>query len=321
MKKVAILSNYIDTFKFSSSILPAYQELTNFFKKNGIELRRVSMHSFDKQKWVFLDYVDMDENGQFVTFKEEYRPDVIWNRSWDWQVYAYDLMEKAWIPVFPNSKVFAIDGDKYEMSLFLRKFQPHSILLKDFFESENGRNKFGDKVVLKPIRSFSWHGIEFYTQQELLDNTDKYFWLGSLFIVQDFKDFSKGAPGVTTWIHDIRLVYIWWKYSHATMRTPAEWSLKSNVWSWGSEILLEDSIIPSSIFPLAEEVLKDLDLGYDSMLSIDFGYVADEDRFYVFEINSSPWVYLWSDDKNMSRMFYDKYFTDVIKCINFNYFS
>jgi len=45
------------------------------------------------------------------------------------------------------------------------------------------------------------------------------------------------------------------------------------------------------LFPLAEDVLRDLDLGNNSILSIDFGYVLDENRWYVFEINSSPGVY------------------------------
>lgn len=64
-------------------------------------------------------------------------------------------MEKAGIPVFPSAKIFAIDGDKYEMSLFLKKYQPKALLLKDFFESETGRKRLQDRVVLKPIRSFS----------------------------------------------------------------------------------------------------------------------------------------------------------------------
>lgn len=81
MKKVAILSNYIDSFEFSPEALAAYQELTNTFRKHGIDLRRVSMHSFDKDTGTFCDYVDMDADGQFQIFHESYRPDVIWNRS------------------------------------------------------------------------------------------------------------------------------------------------------------------------------------------------------------------------------------------------
>lgn len=321
MKKVAILSNYVDSFEFSPDALSAYQELTRTFHKHGIELKRVSMHSFDSEAEIFRDYVDMDRDGRFQIFYESYRPDVIWNRSWDGYVYAYDLMEKAGIPVFPSVKIFAIDGDKYEMSLFLKKYQPKALLLKDFFESEKGRARLQDRVVLKPIRSFSWHGIEFYTQQELLENKKRYFWLGSLYIVQEFKDFSKGVPGITSGVHDVRLVYIGGRFSHATMRIPAEWSLKSNVWSGWSEVYLEKEQIPELLFSLTEDVLKDLDLGTNSILSIDFGYVLDEDRWYVFEINSSPGVYFWSPDPEKCRKFYDAYFLDVIKFFQTQYFS
>jgi len=321
MKKVAILSNYKDSFEVSSDVLSAYQELTHVFRKHDIELRRVSMHSFDTEKKLFRDYVDMDDSGQFRIFHESYNPDVIWNRSWDGYVYAYDLMEKAGISVFPSAKIFAIDGDKYEMSLFLQKYQPKALLLKDFFESKTSREELQNRVVLKPIRSFSWHGIEFYTQQELLNNKEKYFWLGSLYIVQDFKDFSKGIPGLTNGICDIRLVYIGGQFSHATMRIPAAWSLKSNVWSGWSELYLEKRQVPEMLFPLAEDVLRDLDLGNNSILSIDFGYVLDENRWYVFEINSSPGVYFWSSDPEQCRAFYDAYFLDVIHFFKSQYFS
>lgn len=92
MKKIAILSNYKDSFEVSSDVIPAYRELTYIFRKHDIELRRVSMHSFDAEKNIFRDYVDMDDNGKFRIFYEPYWPEVIWNRSWDGYVYAYNLM-------------------------------------------------------------------------------------------------------------------------------------------------------------------------------------------------------------------------------------
>lgn len=322
MKTVAILSNYINTLVIPPLYIFPHQKLTRMFRDSWIELRRVSIHSFDKEKWVFLDYVDMDKEGNFVTFHEEYRPDVIWNRSWDnWHFYTYNIFEKAWIPIFPSSKVIWIDSDKYEMFLFLEKYQPISLLLKDFFESETSRNKLGEKLVLKPIRSFWWHGIEFYTQQELLENANKYIWLESLYVVQEFKDFSKWIPWLTSNNHDIRLVYIWWKYSHTTMRMPAKWWLKSNVWSGWSKRFLYEQEIPKALFSLGENVLKDLDLSDNSILSIDFWYVLDEDRWYVFEINSSPWVYFCADDEKMANDFYNAYFVDLINFFNTKYFN
>lgn len=50
MKKVAILSNYIDSFDLPSGRLFSYTELTRVFKEHEIELVRVSIYSFDAIK-------------------------------------------------------------------------------------------------------------------------------------------------------------------------------------------------------------------------------------------------------------------------------
>lgn len=321
MKKVAILSNYIDTFTLSDSKILAYQELTYMFRKHGIDLKRVSFHTFDKETWMFRDYVDMNESGKFQIFNELYKPDVIWNRSWDGQLYFYNLMEKAGIPVFPSSKVVAIDSDKYEMYLFLWKYQATSALLADFLEHETVQNKLSDKIVIKPIRAFWWRGIEFYTQKELLGNRNKYLGLESLYIVQDFKDFSKGAPWIAEGIHDVRLTYIGWKFSHASVRMPAKWSLKSNLHSGWSEKFLEKNEVPEVLFSLAENIINDMELDENNILSIDFWYVLDENMWYLFEINFSPGIYFWSSNPAKSRVFYDAYFIDMINFFNSKYFS
>lgn len=102
------------------------------------------------------------------------------------------------MPVFPSRKLVTIANDKYEMYLFLKNYQPETTLLKMFFSSESLRKNFPEQLAIKPIRSNSGKGIEFFTKDELIANKERFEGLGSLYIVQEFKDFSKGFPGLVT---------------------------------------------------------------------------------------------------------------------------
>lgn len=155
MKKIAILNNYNRVFDLSAGRLASYQELTNTFRKHGIDLRRVSMHSLDMETGIFRDYVDMDPSGQFQVFNEPYKPDIIWNRSSDGQLYIFASLEKVGISVFPSSRIISIASDKYETYLLLKKHQPYSVLLSSFFTDALCRENLSDRVVLKPIRASS----------------------------------------------------------------------------------------------------------------------------------------------------------------------
>ncbi len=310
MKKVAILTNYRDTYLISDTLKLAFIELTRVFRDHGLDLKRVSIHSFDAENKRFLDYVDLDSGGEFKIFYEPFTPDIIWNRSEDNFLYSSALLGDIF-PIFPSLKLISIASDKYETSLFLKKYQPHTLLLKDFLRSELPRENLSDRVVLKPIRSSSGKWITFPQKVELLKSKLDYVGLEWLYIVQEFKDFSRGIPWLVNWIHDVRLVYIGWFFSHSTIRTPAKWSMKSNVGSGGSESFLAKERVPRELFVLAEDVLRLLDIGTNNILSIDFWYVEDEKKWYVFEINHTPGVFFWDMGSELHQWFLETFFSDI----------
>ena len=96
-----------------------------------------------------------DRAGEFVIMHEEYKPDIISNRSSDMLVFMSSVLLKAGIPVFPSTKLSMINADKYEMYCFFKDFQPQTLILKDFFVYPKLRESLTDRIVLKPIRSNS----------------------------------------------------------------------------------------------------------------------------------------------------------------------
>lgn len=52
---------------------------------------------------------------------------------------------------------------------------------------------------------------------------------------------------------------------------------------------------------------KDFSNKEDSLISLDFAYSKDEWRWYLLEINSSPWIWFPNKDKNYKI----KYFNDL----------
>lgn len=122
-----------------------------------------------------------------------------------------------------------------------------------------------------------------------------------LFIVQQFKDFTKWYPWICTTNHDVRLMFAGKKIIETTLRVPKTWDFRSNVWLWWSQTLLLKSQIPKSLLSVAKKIYKQLRIGDASIFSMDFAYCKKEKIWYLIEINSSPgtWYYQ-TNEKSLS---------------------
>lgn len=316
MKKLGILSNYWQTFSIDWETKQSYIDAFHLFKKWWIDTKRISIHSFDSQRKIFTNYVDLNENQDFTIIQSEYRPEVIWNRSRDGSIFSYNIIQNLWIPVFPSFNMTAIASDKYEISLFLKQYQPQTLLVRDFYTNPHFQESLSDMLILKPIRSNSWKGIIRITKKELLTKEDEFKSTWSLYIIQEFIDFSRGIPNITQWMHDLRIMFIWKELVIWTLRTPAIWEFKSNVGLWWSEdlLLLED--IPEELLKIASEILSQIPVWEISIGSIDFWYHLASGKWYVFEINFSPWLFLASKNLEDRKKFQSIYFPKLIDFIH-----
>jgi glutathione synthase/RimK-type ligase-like ATP-grasp enzyme len=198
-----------------------------------------------------------------------------------------------------SQKVSIISNDKYENFLFLKKHQPKTYLLKTFFY-EHKKIHLYSKIVIKPIRASWGKWIELTTTEELMKNRDKFIGLEELFIVQEFKDFSKGYPWIVDWNHDIRLMFAGKNIIETTLRIPEKWNFKSNIWSWWTQSTLSKKLLPKELLNLSKKIYKELDLQWDDILSMDFAYCTIEKKRYLIEINAYPGTrYYQTDQKSL----------------------
>jgi len=309
MKKVAILSDHKWEYVFPKEMYrKPHMYMQEFFHENGLELAKVSLDHFDIVGQKFHQYIKFDDTWNILYINETYVPDIIFNRILSWSFYNYTTLKG--LPLVPSFDILEISKDKYETYLFLSELMPTSYTLYNFFNNYDYIHKqISDKVVLKPINGSGWSGIEFFNKQELLAQKDKYKPYDKMYIVQDFKDFSGWYPWLVEWIHDLRMVFVWWSFSFSIIRQPKTWSLKSNIADWGHQFSLDESQIPSELFERIEFIMDKIWRRKNDIFSADFAYCKDEEKRYLLEINGSPGVRFPDKDKKHQ----DKYFGDLCR--------
>lgn len=295
MLKVAIENSYT-TQKTSIDEFGARLFMQEIFKKNNIELTRVSLNKMNDRNLSFKEHYILDKTWKSRKINGEYKPDIIRSRRWAGTYYKYSLLENQY-KIISSKKVSIISNDKYENYLFLKKHQPKTCLLKTFF-CEYKDLSFSKKIVIKPIRASWGKGIELTTTKELINDRNKFIWLEELFIVQEFKDFSKWYPWIVEWNHDIRLMLAWKNIIEVTLRIPEKWNFKSNIWSWWTQQALNKKNLPTELIKLSKKIYKELDLKWDDIMSMDFAYCKEEKKRYLIEINASPGTRYYQTNKS-----------------------
>jgi glutathione synthase/RimK-type ligase-like ATP-grasp enzyme len=260
-----------------------------FFQSYGLELVRVSINKFNKRQWYFTEYHIFDSTGKNIMVKKPYKPDIIWIRKWGEICHKFETFHNFLL--IPSQKIVTLWNDKFDQYQFLHTYQPYTSLLSAFFNNKSIQKLFSGKVVLKPIRSSWWKWIQLTTVNTLLKEKEKYAWLEKLYIVQQFKDFSKWYPWIVKGIHDVRFMFAGKNIIETTCRIPKPWGFKSNVSDWGTVIALKKSQIPKQLLSLSKKIYKDLHIQDDNIFSMDFSYCSSEKKRYLIEINSSPWTW------------------------------
>lgn len=258
------------------------------FKQYWLDLVRLNYNDYNFKKNVFTNYVDI-ENWNFLMVDKEYRPDILWRRSMISNLYVYEIFKK--FTIVPSKKIILIQADKWEIYLFLAKYQPITTLLKFFFEKEESQNLFTEDIIIKPVKSCWWSWIIKYKKSELINLKEKYKWLEMLFIVQQFKDFSNWYPWLVDSNHNLRLVYLHNKlvYSTITISEKNSSEFIVNEYLWSIENVLQIDKIPQEVILLANNIKDSLDILPNDYYSLDFWYCKQDKTWYLFEINTNPW--------------------------------
>lgn len=300
--KVAIVGSPQKNVMQNKEIEKARTSLANIWKENKVEMVRVSLEDYDKKKKCFSKYYIDTKKWIYKKEEKKYTPDIIRIRNNSGIQYTYNILEKH--RIIPGKNVGEIWSDKYLQYLYFKEFQPTTAILKNFFSNTKIQNGMNEKVVIKPINWNWWKGIKVYTKKQLIQQKDIFTWLEKLFIVQDFKDFSKWYQWLVEGVHDLRICYVWNTFCYGAIRVAAKKEFRANLQSGGSSFSIEKKQIPKEVFDIAKVCQKIIWKEKGNVYSLDFSYCAPEKRWYLLEMNYSPGIYVW-DAK--------KYHIDIIK--------
>lgn len=284
MKKQLVLGyfrekNDTEEFIFKTpAYKQAYHELLELLADRGIYVAVLMGNSTYLGDGKFSKHwVQVFRDGRFEFEKRgEIQTDVIWVK---------DRFDGEDFPQINSTEFRRVCSDKNLSYELLEEFQPKSFLVESEQELHNAFLKIPtEKVAVKTLSGNSGTGV--FVGEKTDFNLSK-FGKGFPLQIQEFIETSSGIPEIIDGRHDFRVIIMNGEPALATLRTPPEGGLKSNIGYGGKTFLLEKSKIPAELVEICTKIDARLaKLGEDRFYSADFGLTTNGWR--LFEVNSMP---------------------------------
>jgi len=281
--------------------LPSYLRLLKFCQKEGWEVYVLTRKTYQgsgifKGGWLFC-------KDQFLKTKKTIKIDLIYDRTGG---VKFPLEEDSTAVV--NRRDFKLlCWDKWQAYQILSKFMPQTLWVgkKDNLVSVLPKIKT-DWVVLKPFNGLKGVGIFIGPKKEALEF--KFLGKSPQYIAQEFIDTSGGIKGVTSKLHDLRVVIVNRKVIWSHVRIPSPGSFKANVAHGGNikEVNYQKQV-PEEVKRIVNPIAKRFFEKYDNPIySLDFGIDKAKGPF-IFEINDQIGFPLWEMKAR------DKFLKELVK--------
>jgi glutathione synthase/RimK-type ligase-like ATP-grasp enzyme len=222
------------------------------------------------------------------------KPDLIYDKTKARMevYYKKEIIEEEYC--FINKLHFTrIIDDKFITSLFFDKWSKKSWLVKnkkEFFEAVKLIKS--DKVVAKPLNESGGKDVMILDKK----NISKIPKIKGTFILQEFIDSSRGVPGFSSSLHDLRLVFVNNKIIYSYIREPKKGSYLANLAQGGSLKIVPENKLPKSLDPIIKYANEIFETFNPRIYSIDFMF--DENKKpWIVELNSMPGLYFTPAEK------------------------
>jgi len=298
MKKVLILfgkSNWTKSRPFDNQdYMYSYEYFYGLCRKNGIQMYRASYEWYDYKKHVFkYAWVFQSKDAHW---KRVYnvRPDLIYDKTKARLEVYYKKELIAQNYAFINDLNFTrIIDDKFTTSILFKKWSKKSWFIKNLSELKKVlRFLKSEKIVIKPNSESGGRGIQIINKSLALKKAI----VDREYLVQEFIDSSRGVPGVSHSLHDLRLVCVNEKIVYAYIREPKKGSYLANLAQGGSLIIVPINKLPASLQPIVSHANTIFKTFNPRIYSIDFMFDKKR-RPWVVELNSMPGLYFTPDEK------------------------
>lgn len=176
-------------------------------------------------------------------------------------------------------------SDKHVAYELLHEFHPKSITINDLSQLDVAiKNMPGEMIAIKTLLGNSGTGV-FVGKKSDFDV--QAFNLPLPWQIQEYVETEAGIPGITTKRHDLRVIIANGEAIIATLRTPPEGGLKSNLGYGGEAKLVAIKKVPTELLKICQQIDKKLaPLGTERLYSADFGLTPS--GWKLFEVNAMP---------------------------------
>jgi glutathione synthase/RimK-type ligase-like ATP-grasp enzyme len=298
MQKVLILfgrSNWKKSKPFANKDYQySYEYFYALCKKNGIQMYRASYEWYDYEKNVFkYAWIFRGKNGKWEKVFN-IKPNLIYDKTKARsEVYYRKELIGKYYPFINNLNFTQLIDDKLTCSLLFPLWSKKSWLVKSTQDAKKIlRNIETARVVLKPLLESGGNGIHIIEKKDL----DKLPEIKTPYLVQEFIDSSRGVPGASQSLHDLRLVFVNQTLLYSYITEPKSGSYLANLAQGGSLKIVSRKNIPQSISPLVKYVHKTLSTFDPKIYSIDFMFDENK-RPWIVELNSMPGLYFTPKEK------------------------
>ncbi|MDB4978870.1 MAG: hypothetical protein JWM56_1056 [Candidatus Peribacteria bacterium] len=220
------------------------------------------------------------QNGQFTLLHEPFEADVILPKS---SAFYADSNARV---INPKSFELLFNDKMYMAARFPHLF-PRTIMASNMAQLGTALQRIpGERIVMKPVSDYGGAGV-------VIDRKENIAEQASLFpvIVQSFVDTSKGIPGITHSVSDLRIIVtgIGKEYQILLMyyREPAPGLLVSNFARGGSIVMMTPAQWPAGAVSLVEEVEKEFHAYGARNYCIDCACDANG-KWFMYEVNVPP---------------------------------
>jgi len=298
MKKVMILFGKSDWKKAKPFSNKEYQYSYEYFyslcKKNDIQMYRASYEWYDYKKHVFKHAWIYEGEGANWKKVRDIIPDLIYDKT-KARLETYfkkELMSERYSFINDLSFTRIID-DKFITSLIFPQWSKKSWVINSKKELALILPKLhSSKIVIKPISESGGKDVQIIKKSEVL----RVAGINREYLVQEFIDSSKGVPGVSRKMHDLRLVFVNDKIIYAYIREPKKGSFLANLAQGGSLIIVPKNKLPKNLQPIIKSANEIFATFSPRVYSMDFMF-DEKGKPWIVELNSMPGLFFTPEEK------------------------
>jgi len=273
----------------------SYEYFYDLCQKNNIQMYRASYQWYDYKKHFFKHAWIFEGKGGNWKRVSNIKPDLIYDKTKARaEVYFKKELIRENYPFINNLVFTQLIDDKFTVSTLFPKWCKKNWLI----ENKNDLKKFlpqikTNLVVLKPLIESGGKGIYILNKKDVYKKAV----INRPYLLQEFIDSSKGVPGVSKKMHDLRLVFVNDKIVYAYIREPQAGSFLANLAQGGKLIIVPKNKLPKSLNPIIRQA-NDLFATFNPRVySMDFMF-DEKKQPWIVELNSMPGLFFTPEEKS-----------------------